>query len=245
MSSRTEKIIFGVLLSVIVLLGGVRLFMDGGHVPTSEQAEEMTKKEKEKNGEQPQERPGDTSTSASLLSDEGISGQNEQEKASSSAPNRVTVYVGGAVKNPGLYTFDDQKRVADALQAAGNLTENGALGSINPAQRLSDEMNIVVPTKEEASQGKTQGAEPSQLGVTVPKKESGTATASSNPTRKININTATAEELQQLPSIGKAKAENILRYREKTPFQTEEDIKKVSGIGKKVYEQIQQQICVK
>lgn len=62
--------------------------------------------------------------------------------------------------------------------------------------------------------------------------------------QRININTAPKEELMLIHGIGKAKAENIIAYREQTPFQTIEDIMKVSGIGEKIFESIADSICV-
>jgi len=63
-------------------------------------------------------------------------------------------------------------------------------------------------------------------------------------TTKININTASVDELVLLTGIGEAKAKSIIAYREKNPFYTVEDIKKVSGIGEKLYNNIADKICV-
>jgi len=60
----------------------------------------------------------------------------------------------------------------------------------------------------------------------------------------VNINTATAEELTMLPGIGSAKAAAIVEYRETTKFNTVEDIKKVKGIGEKLFNQISPYITV-
>lgn len=246
MSSRTEKIIFGVLFSVLLLLGGARFFMDGTHTSLGETGQEgETNSEKAKIAVDTPD--GEKGTSSSVLV--GAHGTENQEQSvdavSSSIVKTVTVYVGGAVTKPGLYTLDADKRIQDAIMAAGNFTADGELGAINPAQRLRDEMNIVVPTKEEVSRAKAQGFDSSLQEVTLPNESNPKTADGSDNTAKININTASAEELQCLPAIGKAKAENILRYRQKKPFQTEEEIMNVSGIGKKVFEQIQPQICVK
>lgn len=243
MSSRTEKILFGILFSVILLLGGARLLMDGTHAPVENDMDEGQKNSKVETIATSTKDAQKKSASDTSLNREPTE-QNHGEQVASSSPSTVTVYVGGAVQKPGLYTLQADKRIQDALQAAGNLTDDGALGAINPAQHLTDEMQILVPTKEEVAEANARGAASLQ-GVSLPKNNSEQAGSLSEIQAKININTASAEELQRLPSIGKTKAENILRYREKKPFQTEEEIMNVSGIGKKVFEQIQPQICVK
>lgn len=243
MSSRAEKILFGILFSVILLLGGARLLMDGTHAPVENDMDEGQKNSKGETIATSTKDAQKKSASDTSLNREPTE-QNHGEQVASSSPSTVTVYVGGAVQKPGLYTLQADKRIQDALQAAGNLTDDGALGAINPAQHLTDEMQILVPTKEEVAEANARGAASLQ-GVSLPKNNNEQAGSLSEIQAKININTASAEELQRLPSIGKTKAENILRYREKKPFQTEEEIMNVSGIGKKVFEQIQPQICVK
>lgn len=242
MSSRTEKILFGILFSVILLLGGARLLMDGTHAPIEKDMDEGQKNSKvEEIATSPKD--AQKKSASDMSPNKESTEQNNVEQVSSSS-STVTVYVGGAVQKPGLYTLEANKRIQDALQAAGNLTDDGALGAINPAQHLTDEMQILVPTKEEVAEANARGAASLQ-GISLPKNNNEQTGSLSEVQAKININTASAEELQRLPSIGKTKAENILRYRKKKPFQTEEEIMNVSGIGKKVFEQIQPQICVK
>ena len=241
MSSRTEKILFGILFSVILLLGGARLLMDGTHAPIEKDMDEGQKNSKvEEIATSPKD--AQKKSASDMSPNKESTEQNNVEQVSSSS-STVTVYVGGAVQKPGLYTLEANKRIQDALQAAGNLTDDGALGAINPAQHLTDEMQMV-PTKEEVAEANARG-EASLQGISLSKNNNEQTGSLSEVQAKININTASAEELQRLPSIGKTKAENILRYRKKKPFQTEEEIMNVSGIGKKVFEQIQPQICVK
>lgn len=243
MSSRAEKILFGILFSVILFLGGARLLMDGTHAPIEKDMDEGQKNSKvEEIATSPKD--AQKKSASGMSPNKESTEQNNVEQVASSSLSTVTVYVGGAVQKPGLYTLEANKRVQDALQAAGNLTDDGALGAINPAQHLTDEMQIIVPTKEEVAEANARGASSLQ-GISLPKDNNEQTGSLSEVQAKININTASAEELQRLPSIGKTKAENILRYREKKPFQTEEEIMNVSGIGKKVFEQIQPQICVK
>ena len=61
---------------------------------------------------------------------------------------------------------------------------------------------------------------------------------------RINLNSASAEELAQLPGIGPAKAKAIVEYRAEEPFQRADDLRKVKGIGDKLYEQVKDHITV-
>ncbi|MDD7593293.1 MAG: ComEA family DNA-binding protein [Peptoniphilaceae bacterium] len=181
-------------------------------------------------------------------SDVSATGNAEGNKSDSESNDaELVVYVDGAVEKPGLYTLVASARVADAIEAAGGLTADGDLSLINPAMHLSDAMKITVPTVSEVAQLKaTDGAAPlisagaGAVGAEEPSREQ--ASASGN--GKVNINTASREALMSLPSIGEVKADHIIAYREKTPFQKIEDIQQVSGIGPKLYAQIEGLITV-
>ena len=140
------------------------------------------------------------------------------------------VHVCGAVNRPGVYSFPEGSRVCDALNAAGGLREDASATWANQAALLSDGMQIVVPTEEEA-QGLTAG-------------DAGTA-ASQSGSGLVNINTASAEELMTLPGIGQTRAEAILAYRQECGrFETIEDIMKVDGIKEGSFEKLKSKITV-
>ena len=132
---------------------------------------------------------------------------------------RIMVYVSGEVIRPGVYELGAEHRVADALSAAGGPTADADLDSINLAMRLSDEDQIHVPS---VGTGGSSGAG----GI---RSAGSSASASSG---KLNINTATVDELESLPGIGGAKAAAIVEYRgTHGPFQRVDDLVEVSGIG--------------
>lgn len=133
----------------------------------------------------------------------------------------VCVYVCGAVRRPGLVELPEGSRVNDALEAAGGFAEDASREHVNLAAKVADGEKLFFPNREEVA-----SAEEKDDGL-------------------IDINTATAEELCTLPGIGAARAADVIRYREREgAFETCEDIMKVSGIKKNVYDKIKDRIKV-
>ena len=151
----------------------------------------------------------------------------EKTEVSTTQETVIFVDIKGAVKNPGVYQMKVGDRVKDALEAAGGLTEEADSQKVNLAKRLEDQMVIVVPKV---------GEEAEEIPAGETRKE---ATKEG----KVNINTATVEELKTLKGVGEKKAEAIIEYRKKNgSFQTKEDLMKVRGIGKKLFESFQERI---
>ena len=151
----------------------------------------------------------------------------EKTEVSTTQETVIFVDIKGAVKNPGVYQMKVGDRVKDALEAAGGLTAEADSQKVNLAKRLEDQMVIVVPkVGEEAEE--------------IPAGETRKEAAKDG---KVNINTATVEELKTLKGVGEKKAEAIIEYRKKNgSFQTKEDLMKVRGIGKKLFESFQERI---
>ena len=151
----------------------------------------------------------------------------EKTEVSTTQETVIFVDIKGAVKNPGVYHMKVGDRVKDALEAAGGLTEEADSQKVNLAKRLEDQMVIVVPKVGEEAEEIPAGA--------TSKEEAKEG--------KVNINTATVEELKTLKGVGEKKAEAIIEYRKKNgSFQTKEDLMKVRGIGKKLFESFQERI---
>ena len=151
----------------------------------------------------------------------------EKTEVSTTQETVIFVDIKGEVKNPGVYQMKVGDRVKDALEAAGGLTEEADSQKVNLAKRLEDQMVIVVPKV---------GEEAEEIPAGETRKE---ATKDG----KVNINTATVEELKTLKGVGEKKAEAIIEYRKKNgSFQTKEDLMKVRGIGKKLFESFQERI---
>lgn len=131
--------------------------------------------------------------------------------------------------SPGVYELAEGARVSDALEAAGGAVEGAAPDALNLARVINDGEQIIVPTEEDQEQ---QAA-------------SGSAAGASGMGGKVNINTATAEQLDTLPGIGESTAQKIIADREANgPFASVEDLKRVSGIGDKKYADLADLITV-
>ena len=151
----------------------------------------------------------------------------EKTEVSMSQETIIFVDIKGAVKNPGVYQMKSGDRVKDALDAAGGLTDEADSQKVNLAQRVEDQMVIVVPKV---------GEEATEIPVGGTSKEAAKD-------GKVNINTATVEELKTLKGVGEKKAEAIIEYRKKNgSFKTKEDLMKVRGIGQKLFESFQERI---
>lgn len=184
----------------------------------------------------------------------------ESAQGGASGEATVRVHVAGAVNNPGVYTLPAQGRAVDAIAAASGAAADADLDRVNLAGALSDGVQIYVPHRGEtaapaqiqpnggtanagqgnaanaASQG---GAQPQPARTLTP---AGSAQKGSTP---VNINTATAEELQTLPRIGPAMAQRIIAWREAHGgFRSVDELDAVPGIGPSMLENLRPLVTV-
>lgn len=157
-----------------------------------------------------------------------------------SSTNNIIVYICGAVKNNRVVTLKENSRICDAIDAAGGLTNDADLTTINLAYILEDGEKIYIPKKGENIEN-LSSLNSNNQGFSY------SSYSSSNlKNNKININKATQTELETIPGIGPSTALKILDYREKNgKFLSIEDIKNVSGIGETKYEKIKNYISIK
>ena len=163
------------------------------------------------------------------MSEAEASQQAEANEADGSETSSAQLYVqvSGAVVCPGVYAFPEGSRVYEAIARAGGLTEDAYDVELNQAQLLTDGQKIYVPVVGEA--------------VTV--SQNGSAGLSDD--GRININTATVEELMTLTGIGETRAKSIVAYRDAHgPFAAPEDLQQVSGIGESTYRKIADAITI-
>ena len=149
------------------------------------------------------------------------------------------VYICGAVNVPGVYEVEQNARLYEVVEAAGGLREDAAEESVNQARQIEDGEMIRILTQEEAAQaGDEEAGEGAENDVK--------AETANDSDGRIDLNLATVAELMTLPGIGQAKADSIVRYREKNgAFSSIEEIKQVEGIKEGVYNRIKDNIKVK
>ena len=139
----------------------------------------------------------------------------------------VLVDVAGWVRRPGVYEFTEGARVIDAIDAAGGARSGALLEALNLAAPLTDGTQILVPRE-------------GQEGV-APAPVTGGAVAGG----LVNVNSAIATELEELPGIGEVIAQRIIDYRtENGPFATVDELLDVSGIGDAILESIRELVTV-
>ena len=157
-----------------------------------------------------------------------------EAESSAKGDKLIYVYICGSVKNAGVYALPEGSRLIDLFHKAGGLTKQAAMEYWNQAQILEDGQMYYVPTKEEAK----------AYQISVSDQYEG-AQNSDVSDEKININTASKEQLMQIPGIGEAKAQAILAYREREgAFSCIEDVMQVEGIKDGVFEKIKNYIKV-
>ena len=214
-----------------------------------------------------QQSPGTQPGTQSATQSTAQPGANPSESAQGGASGEATVrvHVAGAVNNPGVYTLPAQGRAVDAIAAASGAAADADLDRVNLAGALSDGVQIYVPHRGEtaapaqiqpnggtanagqgnAANGASQngasqgGTQPQPARTLTP---AGSAQKGSTP---VNINTATAEELQTLPRIGPAMAQRIIAWREAHGgFRSVDELDAVPGIGPSMLENLRPLVTV-
>lgn len=199
----------------------------------------------------------------------------ETEEIKEEKSSKIKVDIKGAIKNPGVYELENTNNVSDLIKAAGGLKKNADTSNLNLSKRLDDQMVIKVFTKNEISSiskdtNLIENSECANNNVVISacnEKNAAIITNSTsndnsntsknsvnnesnskdinNENKLISINLATKEELMTLNSVGEAKANAIIEYRNTNgPFKTIEDIKNVSGIGDALFEKIKSNITI-
>lgn len=175
-----------------------------------------------------------TETSASQDFEAPAQAEEQAASEQDSDVRQVGVDVEGAVASPGLYLVSADARVNDAVAAAGGMTSDADRQRVNLAQKVEDGMQVYVPSREEA---------PAATGTTTT--GAGQASSSGASKGKVNLNTASAEELQTLSGIGPSLSQRIIDYRQANGhFKSVDDLRKVSGIGDTRFKSLKDLVCV-
>lgn len=148
------------------------------------------------------------------------------------------VHICGAVVRPGVYKLAGGSRIYEAVELAGGFTAEAAESYVNQAGMITDGMKVVIPSVKEAKEWNIQDT---QAGITVDGSE-GTRHSTQ---QKVNLNTASMEELCTLTGIGESRAGSIIAYREQHGgFSAIEEIMQVEGIKEGAFAKIKDKISV-
>lgn len=189
-----------------------------------------------------------------LLTGCGEKGNDEEEIIESTKQeeteviSKIKVEIKGKVNVPGVYELEENNRVINLIEAAGGLTKDANTDTINLSKKLTDEMVVIIYSNQEIEAAKKEKIryEVIEIPCNCPDtmNEACIEEKKEETEKKVNLNTATLEELTNLPGIGEAKAKKIIEYREKTPFVAIEDITNITGIGEANFEKIKDFIMV-
>ena len=130
------------------------------------------------------------------------------------SPTSKEVEIKGEVYQPGVYTLQWEDTIEDLITMAGGLKEEADISSVSMVRNVQDKEVVVIPRKKDEE------------------------------VLQISINSASVEELQQIPGVGPSIAQRIVEYRQMASFQALEDIMNVKGIGDKTYQKILPYICL-
>ena len=172
-----------------------------------------------------------------VFTNQNIIDNNTIEKTSFQEKTKIKVHITGEITSPGLYELDQGSRINDLILLSGGQSENADLNKVNLAYELSDGEKIYIPSIFDEDTAYIYN----DAGENVSEKNQDF----SNNT-KIDINKATAEDLQKISGIGPSLAEKITNYRNSNgKFSSIEELKNISGIGNKKFESIKEYITVK
>ena len=165
-------------------------------------------------------------------------------------PEPAVVQVVGEVRAPGVYELNLDARVLDAIDAAGGMTENAAIESINLAATVNDGSRILVPVIPSATPTSIADSDvdvnPGSDAAHSSVPTSGDALPAESSGYPIDLNSATVDQLMSLPSIGDTRANQIIVFRTAIGgFSTLEQLLEISGIGAKTLEAIRPLVVVR
>ena len=225
---------------------------------TDKAAEEKQAKVSDELSEEKQEAAADGVSkekqmgTAEAVSGEGLTEQRETgEKDSDSGDTSCYVYVCGQVTSPGVYKLEEGQRIFEAVELAGGFTGEARPEYLNLAEPVFDGMKILVPDEAQASdpswngQIGSSGMVPGTGGSGFGAADAYSQDKGAVPMKKVNINSASKEELMTLTGIGESRAADIIRYRtEQGAFSRIEDIMNVPGIKEASFRKLKDQIEV-
>jgi competence protein ComEA len=172
-------------------------------------------------------------------------GTGTSSSAEPSAAPDLVVDVCGAVARPGVYHLPAGARVCDLLDAAGGATAQAELAAVNLAAKLTDGQQVAVPKRGQSAPVTGAGGSGTGTGGSGAGAGGAAAAGPSAASAPVNLNLATAEQLDALPGVGPSTAQKIIDYRTANgSFRSVEDLKNVSGIGDAKFEALKDLVTV-
>lgn len=181
----------------------------------------------------------------------------EEESNEEVEEEKIKIDIKGAVKNPGVYELASNSRVDDAIKISGGLTKDADTSVINLSKNLTDEMVIIIYTKDEIAEMKSGSTSVKYIEkeCICPKIENDACVdnvidnkpndSNLSIEQKVSLNNATIAELMELPGIGEVKAKAIIAYREENGgFKAIEELLEVNGIGESTFNKIKDQLSL-
>lgn len=138
--------------------------------------------------------------------------------------DKMGVYIDGEVNSPGYILIPKNETLSYAINKAQGVTKEADIQNIDIDKKLKDQEKIIIPKKKSSDDNEETIMEMTD--------------------KKVNINTASKEELMKIEGIGEKTAEKIIEYRGKNKFTDIEELKEVKGIGDKKFERIKEDITV-
>ena len=146
---------------------------------------------------------------------------------------KIFIDIKGAVKHPNVYEMASSNRVIDALNKA-EVLKDADLSQLNLSEKLVDQKLIYVPKKGENS-----------MKINSQQSTLNSSDVKINTNQPLNLNSATEEQLKNIPGIGPSKAKEILNYREQNHgFNSIDDLMKIKGFGKKTFEKLKEHFTI-
>ena len=172
----------------------------------------------------------------SSISNTKDSSENSDKSDEKKNTTNVMVDIKGAVNKEGVYSLPENSRVTDLVKLAGGMTEEADKNSVNLAQKLTDEEVIYIVKI---------GEDISVINVNSNKETNDGSRSNTDTSGKINLNSATLEDLKTISGIGEKRAQDILAYRDSNNgFTTVDELSNISGIGSKTLEKLKTEVTV-
>ena len=239
-----QKVIVGVIIVVMVLIIGIY----GYSIIEKEDSWEESALEVEENlqSEVLNQEENNIESSNNLIEQGNMSEKNsieEQKNGYENLEGKIVVHITGAVQKKGILVLQEGARIADAIDSAGGNTETADLDEVNLAYVLQDGQKIYIPSKEDKVKLENKAYITSESGNNVIVQT--VSTEKNGGSGKVNINTATQNELENLPGIGPSIASRIIEYRDQNgKFSKVEDLQNVKGIGDAKFNNIKEYVMV-